>query len=50
MAVAMNALALLKGFTVHEGFVCGEGASEGSTGEKLRSELLEHITISALSL
>jgi len=49
-AAATNALALLKGFTVREGFVCGEGAGEGSTGEKLKSELLEHISISALSL
>lgn len=49
-AAATNAVAPLKGFTVREGSVCGEGAGEGSTGEKLRSELLEHISISALSL
>lgn len=50
MVAATDTLALLKGFTLHEGFVCGEGAGEESTGEKLRSELLEHISISALSL
>lgn len=48
--MATNALALLKGFTVREGFVCGEGAGEASAGEKLKSELLEYISISVLSL